>query len=187
MDFELPENVQVHKQKQPKGWSYPLQTSEIVTGLGLADLDVRVSIFYMNNVPTVTYPRNQKRHRDFDWFNVFSLTWYGHLAANTEPEPYFHMGIHLCDPKHRPRLHKIVVEEVLFVAAKWMGSIQKAPNINSISLDYRSLKMDPPKHPYPKGLELVENKERRLFAKVIDLNADEEKKDGGSEGTVLQS
>lgn len=188
MDFEVPPNVQVHKQKHPKNLSYPLQTSEIVLGLGLAELERRVSIFYMNNVPGMVRPRNQKKLRPLpgeEWFNVFSLTLYGHFPRDGDEQPYFHMGVHLCKPKYRKKIHDIVVKEVFPVVKKWIASIEHAPNINSISLDYRSIRPDPPTHPYPMGLELVENKERRLFAKAIDL--EEKEKKGGTEGTVLES
>jgi hypothetical protein len=182
MDFEVPANVEIHKQAIPGGWSYPLKTSEIVTALDLGDLDKKIDIFYMNDRPGPTLPRNQKKYRSEGWFNIFSITWYGHMRKS---EMHFFMGVHLCKPKYRQRLNKIITEEVFPVIKPWMKDVGRLPNINSISLDYHTFFPKP--GVYQKlewGLELRENKDHRKWFKVIDLDK-KEGEDEGAEGTVL--
>jgi len=184
MDFEVPENVEVHKQVQPKGLSYPLKTSEIVTDLNLGELDAKFSIFYMNNKPEPTRPRNQKHLRpDKERFNIFSLTWYGH----TRESPHFFMGVHLVRPKYRQKVNKIVREEILPHVLRWLKDAVRLPYINGLSCDYHRLNDPTGSHHFEWGIELQENKERRLCAKVIDLDKKDEDENPTEEGPVLEA
>jgi hypothetical protein len=166
-EFKVPENVSVHKQKQPRNWSYPLQTKEIVESLGLGELDVPVTIFYMNSPP-----RKAKDKCD-GHFPIFSLSWHGHFSA-IDPGPYFSMGVRLCAPKHRQRVRQVVLEEVFPLLKKWMEEIRQSPTVNSLELYYHKLYW-PSHRPTTMGFEMFEDRDRPLFKKFLDLEEECEK------------
>jgi hypothetical protein len=98
---DLPDNVQIHKRKKPKNWSYPIQTMELVEGLGLAELLHPVHISYANSPALTREP--------------IGITWQGR-----QPEPYFRLGVHVVPSADRPFWNKLIVGEVLPVLKKWL-------------------------------------------------------------------
>jgi hypothetical protein len=178
MDFEVPQNVEINKSDKPKGWSYPLKTSEIVTALDLGGVGEKFAIYYSNHKPTHTFPHNQKKLRGLfeKNFNILHITWYGHFVRTVQECPYFHMSVHLCKPEYRQRLNKAIIEEIFPVILPWVKDVKRLPTINGISLDYREFNDPVGSHDYSWGLELYEGSildNKRLFAMALNL----EKKD----------
>lgn len=163
----LPANVQVHKLKKPKDWSYPFKTSDIITALKLADLQKKISIFY-DNVPERPY-RLSKKFRPSYSFSVFSITYYGHLPkedADSLPGPYFHMCVRVCKPEYRQQLFKNL-EQFMPRVTHWMETIQNTKSINSIKLRYEDFS-----ERIPSKLVLSENGVE-VFSIKIDLKEED--------------
>lgn len=99
---ELTPNVEVRKQKKPKNWSYPVQTTELVEGLDLGSCGCPVRIFY-SNCPIVR------------WL-VMSITW----QQGLQPEPYFTLSVYVVPGTERKFWNGMIVQEVLPVLKEWL-------------------------------------------------------------------
>lgn len=99
---KLPANVEVHKLKKPKNWAYPVQTTELVNGLGVADLDYNVRIFYDNSPSKAV-------------FSFLNIIW-----QISQPEPHFYIRVQVVPGEYRQFWNKLIVAEVLPVLKKWV-------------------------------------------------------------------
>jgi hypothetical protein len=172
---ELPENVDPRKLKKPKGWSYPLKTSEIVEGLGLAGIDQKFGIFFDNKPP---HPHKwRKKDRPDSSFTVLSISHHG-PKSRLPDAPYFHMSVGLCKPQYRQKVLKLLKEEVFPLIKAWIARVSENPTFDSVSLRYREWRS-------PLGeptFRLTENK-TEIFVKDFDLD----KKDEAEQGDVLEA
>ena len=102
--MNLPETIKrIHKSRQPKNWSYPVQTGELVDGLDLAKSNHPIQIFYDHSTSNID--------------SFLTITWNGRQS-----EPCFHISVRLVPSKERQFWNKLMVEEVLPVINNWVHS-----------------------------------------------------------------
>jgi len=163
--YMLPVNIYIHKLKKPKDWSYPVKTSDLLEHLDLAKLKRNVNIFY-DNTPRRPY-KSGKNSRPSYSFDIFSMTYYGHLPENSEntDSPYFHLCINVCQSEYRLRLQAAFIEVVPKIMS-WIDKVQKIKSTNSIVFKYEDFS----EYSDPK-LVLAENK-IEVFSIKLDLKKD---------------
>lgn len=173
---ELPENVDPRKLKKPKGWSYPLKTSEIVEGLALAGMIQKFGIFYDNKPP---HPYKwRKKDRPDNSFPILSISHHGPKTGLNDA-PYFHMGVNLCKPQYRQKVLKLLKEELFPIIKDWIERVLDNPTHDYVSLRYRDWHAP---LGTPQIIMLGTNKVE-LYVKDIDLD----KKDETQQGDVLET
>ena len=122
---ELPANVKSRKPKKPKGWSYPLQTMEIVAGLDLGFCGADVDIDF-NNSPQRPFQFG-KAIKPSHSFDILRVICFGHLSllAN-DGAPKFSIYTYLCLPQNRLKLSDAWLE-IFPVIKQWMAGILNKP------------------------------------------------------------
>lgn len=160
---ELPDNVKSNKQKQPKGWSYPIKTMEVVEMLDLGSFEHNVHLYFDNSPPREKEWRGQEDNS----FDVLSL-WHS-AGNNLYPEEYYSISVRLCKPKYRKKLLEIIKNDIFPIMKKW---IRAERVYEGLTLRYRQHHWQQGSHKVFPALVLGKGRigEGEVFVKEIDLD-----------------
>ncbi|MGH7175063.1 MAG: hypothetical protein ACREGR_01745 [Minisyncoccia bacterium] len=111
----LPPNIHVNKPRKAKGWSYPVQTTELIRGLGLDKIKQHIVIEYDNH-PQHGYKFSRTSG---DSFFLIRCAWFG-----TTDEPFFRLTINALPASRRQYFNRVV--KLLFPPMRsWLEALPK--------------------------------------------------------------
>jgi hypothetical protein len=165
MTDALPQNIRVLRYgPTPRGWAYPLKTSEIVDGLALGQIKRTASIHY-NNVPE-RHDRFRKKSRRYfeehrDDFDLLSIG--GGLPQGIDGA-YFRFLVRVCKPAFRQPLLATCRCDLFPIIRRWMASLESRSCGGALNLRYS---------PVEQGeIELVlsDQSDQQLFSGPVELD-----------------
>lgn len=108
----LPDNIVVHKPKNPKNWSYVLKTTDIIP---FVDQNILTKIFYNTSV-----------HQSC----LLTIIWRG-----LENPPYFYIEVRVVKAEYKHFLKNLIIEEVLPIIKNWICNINHSPVTDNLTVN----------------------------------------------------
>jgi hypothetical protein len=158
----IPEKFAVKKDKHPKGWSYPLQTTQIKDGLDLDNIPENIFLSYSGHPPR-SYELSKKASKVPGAFPIMYVHWYAHN------EQHFFICVNLVPAKYRKIASDLIVAEVLPIIKPWMRKVVVPPVSSTISLDYYHQWWDSKYKNRISYVQLSEDKQKTGWMKEITL------------------